>query len=133
MPRFNRFVRAAALSLAVALAALIGCRAGQNPVGQDQITQKLNEMKDPKDKGARARAAYDLAGIPVKPERRDEVAQALNGLLSDADVDLRLAGIRAAKAWGTKRHNEAALTKLVRSADPREAGESRTALARLAP
>jgi hypothetical protein len=133
MPRFNRFARAAALPLAVAVAALIGCRAGQKPAEQDQITQKLNQMKDTKDAAARARAGYDLAGIPVKPERRDEVAQALNGLLEDANANVRLAGIRAAKTWGTKRHNEAALNKLIKTGDIRENGEAGTALERLAP
>jgi hypothetical protein len=134
VPRFNRFVRAAALPLAVALVALIGCRAGQKPAEQDQITQKLNQMKDPKDAAARARAAYDLAGIPAKPERRDEVAQALNGLLDDANGNVRLAGICAAKTWGTKRHNEATLRKLIRSTtDIRENAEAGTALERLAP
>jgi len=139
MPRFNQIVSAVVLSLAVVVTALSGCNFVQNPKEkekqkeQDQITQKLKELKGAKDNEARVKAAYDLYDIPVNAERRDEVAQAATPLITDADPNVRLAGIRIAVRWGTKRHNEAALKTLIQSTDIREASESRTAIARLAP
>jgi hypothetical protein len=106
----------------------------QNPQPADELTTKINDLKNRGDKWARARAANDLAfRVPVQAARRDEVAQALNDLLNDADKDVRSAGISAAKVWGTRRHNEAALKKLAGSQDVLEKQAANEALTSLAP
>jgi hypothetical protein len=83
---------------------------GQNPdqfkpgPQQDDITKLLNDIRTPppNDKYAPSRAVDQLNSKPVDPARKEEVAQALNGLLASNDQILRDSGLRGMAKWGTR-------------------------------
>jgi hypothetical protein len=84
------------------------------PANVDKITPLLAQLQDP-DFKKRAEAARKLADLPVDPERREDVAEALNPLLDETRTDdEKNSAITAVKKWGTQA-NKAALEKLMNS------------------
>jgi predicted Zn finger-like uncharacterized protein len=64
------------------------------------LTQGIQDLKAG-DFDYRKSVAEWLCQIPVKEERRREVADALNPLLTDSRPDVRLAALKALAVWGT--------------------------------